>query len=474
MATLKPSWAPLLCCLLVSAGGSAWADNRGGMARPAGVPGGVSTPWPMPRTPGPAVERPTPLPRDLPAREQAAREAPVRDAAPEAPPNGREDVSARRDPDSRDARPPLAAVAESRAQRAERLVTLQPLLYERDPAGAPVRRAELTLLLAAQATLPASLLARGFVLVRETEVFGRRLVVLRAPADLPLPAALDLGRQLAPEAEVDFNHVLLGSGAARQAASAAPSAAPPAGQGDAVHVGLIDEAVSADPAVGELQTEGRTCRAATTLLGHGQAVAQVLARQLREAGRRPLLHAADIGCGQGAVDAMAAALQAMDASGVPVVNVSAVGPHNRVLAAVVTAFLTRGHLLVAAVGNDGPAAPPLFPAAYPGVVAVTAVDRAGHVLPEAGRGDHVAFAAPGLVELPQADGHLRGWRGTSFAAPVVAAELALRLPKADTRAAAAAVAALARSAVDAGEPGRDRIYGHGVIGLPATALAGLR
>jgi subtilisin family serine protease len=205
--------------------------------------------------------------------------------------------------------------------------------------------------------------------------------------------------------------------------------------------------------------------------GHGQAVALVLARGLQQAGRRPVLHAADLGCGQGAVDAIATALQALDAERVPVVNVSAVGPYNRVMAAVVAAFLARGHLLVAAVGNDGPAAPPLYPAAYPGVIAVTAVDRQGRVLVEAGRGEHVAFAAPGIVELPGPDGTTRTWRGTSLAAPVVAAALALRLRQPDPAAAQAAVAQLARNALDAGEPGRDRIYGHGIVGLPATALA---
>src|SRR5256885_5630000 len=48
--------------------------------------------------------------------------------------------------------------------------------------------------------------------------------------------------------------------------------------------------------------------------------------------------------------------------------------------------LARGHLVVAAVGNDGPAAPPLYPAAWPGVVGVTAVDARQQVLGEALRG----------------------------------------------------------------------------------------
>ncbi|MBK6454031.1 MAG: hypothetical protein IPF84_16605 [Proteobacteria bacterium] len=69
---------------------------------------------------------------------------------------------------------------------------------------------------------------------------------------------------------------------------------------------------------------------------------------------------------------------------VPVINVSLVGPPNVLLQRAIQMALARGHLIVAAVGNDGPSAPPLYPAAYPGVVAVTAVDRADKVLIEAG------------------------------------------------------------------------------------------
>ena len=57
------------------------------------------------------------------------------------------------------------------------------------------------------------------------------------------------------------------------------------------------------------------------------------------------------------------------------INVSLVGPRNALLERVVASLVSRGHLIVAAVGNDGPAAPPLYPAAYDGVVGVTAVDQ---------------------------------------------------------------------------------------------------
>lgn len=449
-----------------AAGGASGGNSGSGMSRPMSLPtpptgsGPANRPWPSPNTSSG---------KDSPRPDDAGRDGPTARDPREGP--------ARREPDERgNPGPPRVGNdgADNRWQRGERLVRSQPLVYERDPIGAPVLRAEITLLLPPDAELPDSLARRGFITVRETLVLGRRLVVLRTPADLTLPMAVDLGRRLVPQAEIDFNHVLLGSGRADAAQAASPLPAAPLGGKAVVHVGLIDEAVSPGgglASMAELRPTGRRCAATTPPEGHGQAVAMVLARHLQQVGARPVLHVADLGCGQGAVDAMATALQAMDAERVPVVSVSAVGPHNRVMAAVVAAFLARGHLLVAAVGNDGPAAPPLYPAAYPGVIGVTAVDGQGRVLVEAGRGEHVGFAAPGIVELPAADGSPRTWRGTSLAAPVVAAALALRLTLPDTAAAQAAVAQLARHATDAGEPGRDRVYGHGVVGLPSTALA---
>src|SRR3546814_3360538 len=78
-------------------------------------------------------------------------------------------------------------------------------------------------------------------------------------------------------------------------------------------------------------------------------------------------------------------------------------------------------LIVAAVGNDGPAAPPAYPASYRGVFAVTGVDTKGRALPEAGRALHVDFAAPGEAVLAATGvAGTDRMRGTSFAAPLVA------------------------------------------------------
>ena len=132
-----------------------------------------------------------------------------------------------------------------------------------------------------------------------------------------------------------------------------------------------------------------------------------------------------------------------------VINISLVGPANRVVARAISALQARGITIVAAVGNDGPAAPPQYPASYAGVVAVTGVDGKGRALLEAGRAAHLDFAAPGADMAAALPG--RGYsrvRGTSFAAPLVAARLA-------------AAGSLQRLAVEA-RPGKGRV-GRGIV-----------
>ena len=105
--------------------------------------------------------------------------------------------------------------------------------------------------------------------------------------------------------------------------------------------------------------------------------------------------------------------------------------------------------MVAAVGNDGPAAPPQFPASYPGVIAVTGVDAGDRALREAGRALHLDYAAPGadLVAALPGKGYV-AVRGTSFAAPLVTARIA----------ATGSPAGLVREAV----PGKGRV-GQGIV-----------
>jgi subtilisin family serine protease len=136
---------------------------------------------------------------------------------------------------------------------------------------------------------------------------------------------------------------------------------------------------------------------------------------------------------------------------------SVVGPDNAVLSAVVRKVLAQSIVIVAASGNDGPNAPPLYPAAYPGVIAVTAVDGNAKVLIEASGGDHVRFAAPGADMLAASlGGQFASVRGTSFASPLVAGLVARLLASDDSAGVEQVVQRLAASAPDRGSSRRDR------------------
>jgi subtilisin family serine protease len=63
-------------------------------------------------------------------------------------------------------------------------------------------------------------------------------------------------------------------------------------------------------------------------------------------------------------------------------------------------------------------------------------------------------------------------RGTSFAAPIVAALLAQGLAAPEPHASETAVQELARHAIDLGPPGRDLTYGYGLVGEGVVAARG--
>lgn len=350
------------------------------------------------------------------------------------------------------------------------LLERYPKLVEPDPRGAPVVRREI---LASAPSLDAlrAALALGMTVLREQrfEELGESLVVLRVPESLSTADALARLRALDPDGGYDFNHLYTGSGAA--GAGGVPEGAARGGV-----VGLIDSGVDTEHPVFEGSTIERFgCEGAVHPAPHGTAVAALMVgRAGRFEGAAPgaRLYAADIYCDSpvgGSAERIVAALAWMARSRIGVVNISLVGPPNALLGRSVAAMVGRGHLLVAAVGNDGPAAPPLYPASYPGVVGVTGVDRQGRPLPEAAQGPQVMFAAPGSQMVSATVGRppYRQVRGTSFAAPLVAALLSQRLPRPDREGAAQAIAALAQQAAHS-DPAARHALGFGVVG------AGLR
>lgn len=156
---------------------------------------------------------------------------------------------------------------------------------------------------------------------------------------------------------------------------------------------------------------------------------------------------------------------------VPVINMSLSGPPNEVLHAAIKRALAAGHMIVAAVGNGGPASPPLYPAAYDGVIAVTAVDGGQHVYRRANRGPYVQLAAKGVDVVAAAPTGLATYSGTSFASPYVAALAAIDYRSLDPRKALEVKQTLEANALDLGKPGRDEVYGYGLARPRAISTA---
>jgi subtilisin family serine protease len=341
---------------------------------------------------------------------------------------------------------------------------------EADPLGWPVVRAEIVAIDPSPAGRRAALDA-GFTVVREERLEGLDLavVVLAPPRRLSLRRAVERLRDLDPDGIYEFNHVHTPAGALAEAAAAPPPALPvgaaPAAQGGGPRIGLIDTGVDAGhPALAGVAVRQRGFAGGDRPGAHGTAVASLLAgRSGAFSGAAPgaTLFVADVYGGSpsgGASTGVAEALAWMVQNEVPVINVSLVGPRNALVEAAVRRASGRGALIVAAAGNDGPAAPLLYPASYPDVVGVTAVNARGRALPEAARGPQVDFAAPGadMAAAGPGEGYV-SVRGASFAAPLVAGLLARRQGRGDP------VQALAAEARDLGARGPDPVYGRGLV-----------
>ena len=360
---------------------------------------------------------------------------------------------------------------------------------DRDPKGELIVRAEVL----AQPSSPAAreaLLSAGFKPLREEPLDGldESLIVMKAPPDMSLADAVARARAIDPAGAYDFHHIYLGSGsvgAPGAASTPAVVAEPVPRSAGPLQVGLIDSGVDdAHPTLRRAEILRHGCADGAHPAPHGTAVASLMVGagdRFTSALPRATLYAGDAYCDAatgGSVEAIARELAWMARMRVAVVNISLVGPSNQILQRVIEHAVARGMLIVAAVGNDGPAAPPLYPASWPGVVGVGAVDGKLRLLPEGARGPQVMFVAPGADMAAAASG-TRAFvpvRGTSFAAPFVAGLLAAGYQQASPEGARAALARLASGARDLPQAPREGI-GRGLVAeslstpLDAVAIA---
>ena len=334
-----------------------------------------------------------------------------------------------------------------------------------DPQGWPVVSAEIVVIdLDSESRAWAE--AAGYTVLREErfDALDLTTTVLAPPRRTRLDRAVDRLRSQFPELTIEYNHVHSPAGGESEVSAGTTAVMQEGGAG--ARLGLIDTGVDAGhPVFGGGRVTQRGFAGDLRRGAHGTAVASLMVgRSGAFSGGWPgaELLVADIYGGRADGGSSTAFVQALDwlaGQGATVINVSLVGPRNSVVERAVERAQARGVVLVAAVGNDGPAAAPLYPAAYPGVVGVSAVSGRNRILPEAGRGTQVDVTGPGAdMAAASPGGGYTAVRGTSFASPIVAALIARR------GGGRAGLAAVMRQARDLGEAGSDRTYGVGLVG----------
>jgi subtilisin family serine protease len=158
--------------------------------------------------------------------------------------------------------------------------------------------------------------------------------------------------------------------------------------------------------------------------------------------------------------------------GAQIVNMSFAGPKDPVIERSIAATAARRIVMVAASGNAGPTSPPLYPAANPNVIAVSATDAQDRLFAASNRGSHIAIAAPGVdIFLPAPDEKYQMISGTSFSAAYVSGLAALLLERNPALKPEQVRGILTRTARDLGTPGRDDLFGAGEADAYAAVLA---
>lgn len=317
--------------------------------------------------------------------------------------------------------PPVTAYVPTRAQiaaEAGRVINPQEIVVLTDSA---VRMQQLV--------TGAAPLGYGPVSTVEASPLGLSVRVLSIPQGRTGPEAIAELEALTPGVIAGINHAYDARDEAKAPTGRLYANAllrwPEGGCAARRPIGIVD-AASAAPNAPYVVAHRSFARGWSTDSPHGWQVADLIADPARLSA--PSVYIADVvgadllGREVASVDAIVGALAWLRSEGVTLVNISLAGPYNKILDAAFKQAGRQGMTIVAAAGNEGPQSPPRFPAAFPDVIAVTAVDAAGRPYSAATGGDHVEIAAPG-VDVFLGDAYRSG---TSFAAGFVTAFLATR------------------------------------------------
>ncbi|MDX8510608.1 S8 family serine peptidase [Mesorhizobium captivum] len=207
---------------------------------------------------------------------------------------------------------------------------------------------------------------------------------------------------------------------------------------------------------------------------HGTSVDGLIAGVGALEGMAPgarIFHARAFEGGKSTMDVILSALDWAAEQDVRIINMSFVGPKNDLLGTACRNARALGMVLVAAAGNNGPKAPYGYPAAFDGVIAVTATDAKDGLMPQANRGPYVFISAPGVEMVAPSGAGSDVVTGTSFAAAIVSGAIANLIHTAPDRSADDIEKALATTAKDLGPKGRDNDFGYGLLDIKAAGAA---
>lgn len=241
-----------------------------------------------------------------------------------------------------------------------------------------------------------------------------------------------------------------------------------AGQGEGVIVAILDSGIQGHPQFDDVYIVSIDlvgCGVAGRGAAHGTSVASIIT------GGEGIAPAAELfvvrvldddGLGN-SYDVAQGIVQAVD-RGVQIINMSlGVYQDAALLRQAIKYADDHGVIMVAAAGNDGYNRMP-YPAAYPQVLAVTAVDASGQHALFSNQSKEIDFAAPGVgVLTAKEDQGTTLFSGTSAAAPFVSGTLASLISGDDALPPKQAVEALKRYLNDQGAPSADSVYGAGLV-----------
>lgn len=337
-----------------------------------------------------------------------------------------------------------------------------------DNQGYPIKTAQIIAIGVDNRTLDI-LHGLGYTVIHERWLKGLRLnvVTLSIPSNLTAPQALAILRKKDPNSLYDLNHLYHVDSTPKISRDTLNPQIHSRTANEGKTVGLIDTALErAHPALQKASLHHRdfVTEKQPRPTAHGTAIASQLVSQVDRLYSASVFYQDAQLRNHASVAGLTSAIDWLIEKKVAIINMSLSGPPNQLLHFIIRQASQRGHLIVAAAGNQGPASPPLYPAAYPEVVAVTAVDKQQRIYRRANRGDHVEVAAIG-VTLRTADstGGYTTNSGTSFAAPTVSAWLANTLQQPDPEQAQQVRRELHRKSKDLGIAGHDPVFGHGLI-----------